>query len=186
MLTHVLSSRRRSRGPFISAGSVAIASCFVFFLAACNRASGTAGESDSLPDVDDGPGVCDDIPECVGDASTNGCVDCALLGDERIASNGGACFEPWAECYGPQLDVNGCDGGNPECCALDDCTSACDKNRSGVLEPGEELDCACTNDGALCAETSEPGTCAGDLPEAWRLRGVIVFCLQATCPTACQ
>ncbi len=127
--------------------------------------------------------TCDDLSSCQGDGVTpaSGCIECAVLGDSSVASDGGECADEFAACFGD--DSEACTGASdPECCPLYDCLQACDTNGNGFIDPGPELDCLCTNDGTGCAATQGPGTCAGDYPKgfqtaiAWEDCAFVIAC----------
>ncbi len=107
--------------------------------------------------------TCDTIGVCQGDAVTpsSGCVECAVLGNDGFAINGGACLDEYVGCFGPGGTCD--EGAHPECCKFFDCLVGCPEDDPGTAAD-ELLDCACSNNGTECLVDQEKGTCLGDEP----------------------
>ena len=116
---------------------------------------------------------------------SSGCIECAVLGDSTTASDGGACADEYTACFGDGSDA--CTGAtDPQCCPLYDCFSACDTNMNNMIEAGAELDCLCTNDGAMCVMNQMAGTCLGDFPNGFQTAIEWETCFfDDTCPNSC-
>lgn len=105
-------------------------------------------------------------PSCSGDGTTptSGCEECAILGDDTIATNGGACANSYVACFGTDAS---CTGGQQGCCNYSTCFTSCDTNGNGTIDAGAELACYCTvdpNDSSSCdAVQVDTSTCLGAL-----------------------
>ena len=133
-------------------------------------------------------GGCDNQGNCEGDGSNpySGCMECAVLGNSNVATDGGACADEFAACFGDGSPECG-GAGDPECCQFYDCVDACDTNGDGEIDEGLELDCLCTHDGLQCLPDSLPGTCRGDFTNGLQTAIGWESCLyQDVCPTSCS
>jgi hypothetical protein len=117
-----------------------------------------------LVSCEDLTGQCGPDANDPGDDPTNSCLECAVLGDSTVATDGGECADEYTACWG-QGDAACTGAGEPECCDLYDCVASCDANMDGFLDAGPELDCFCTNDGFQCTAQQLPGSCFGDYPD---------------------
>jgi len=128
---------------------------------------------------------CDAIGTCEGDGSNanSGCLECAVLGNSTLASNGGACVDEYIGCFGFS---GSCDeGGHPGCCAFFDCLVGCPDDDPATAAD-EFLDCVCDNDGGDCTEMQEPTTCLGANRAGGQRYVAWATCLYVdACPTAC-
>jgi hypothetical protein len=132
-------------------------------------------------------GGCDEIGSCEGDGANpdTGCLECAVLGSQYDAVDGGACADEFAACFGDGgMDCTG--AGDPECCQVYDCLEACDANMNNQIDAGPELDCFCTNDGSECVQNQLPDTCLGDYPSGIQTAVEWEACLfEDVCPDSC-
>ncbi len=163
----------------------------LLLLASCEGdITGGGGEGGSTgsvrPTPTDGPSsTCDEIGVCEGDAvnANSGCVECAVLGNDTLALNGGACLDEYTACFGP---TGSCDeGGHPDCCAFFSCLLACPDDDPGT-DKNEFLDCACSNDGTDCVDEQDDGTCLGAEPVGGQRYFAWATCLYLdVCASAC-
>ncbi len=127
----------------------------------------SATSSYGTPASSGGGWTCDDLELCEGDGFDpfSGCLPCAGFDDSHPASDSGACAAEFDVCFGVSMAT--CDGAlEPQCCAYLDCEAACDVDLDGIIDPGIELDCFCTNDGeGTCSPMQLAGTCLGDFPD---------------------
>jgi hypothetical protein len=136
--------------------------------------------------------ACEDIGSCTGDGMdpSSGCLECAVLGDDTIASDGGECGDEYLACYGTDENCTG--ASDPECCQVVDCINACDANMNNMIESGAELDCLCTNNGTQCEQTQMAGTCLGDYPSGIQTLFAYEDCafgpdgMSGACGSVCQ
>lgn len=136
-------------------------------------------------------GTCDDLGVCEGDGMdpASGCFECSIIGDDTTAVDGGACVEDYLACFGQAGD---CSDGNPDCCAFDDCATACPDDDPATATVDENLECLCTpdtTDPTVCAATSMPGTCIGDHPTGTEDYLTFLFCVvgdTGVCAVSCM
>ena len=161
-------------------------------VAACDGDIGTGGgnpgsSAASVRPAPSGPAQtpCDAIAECMGDTknASSGCRECAILGNDTLASNGGTCLDEYIGCFGYMGSCD--DGGHPDCCAFYECLIGCPEDNPDTTN-NEFLDCACTNDGADCTEKQEQGTCLGENRTGGQRYVAWANCLYVdACPTSC-
>lgn len=139
--------------------------------------------TDISPVTTTGPQItCDQLGACQGDGvdPKSGCLECAALGDTSVASDGGACGQPYLACFGTEGD---CSNGLPDCCDFSSCLDACSQ-----LPNDQFLDCVCTNDGNGCFDfpQQQPGTCFGDhLEGAQSYIDFYTCAVSDVCPFSC-
>jgi hypothetical protein len=150
---------------------------------ASGSTSVTKAASTSPSSSSSGLQSCDDLPcdDATPDMDPNNdCFSCAQAGDPGMFSDGGACAGAVTTCLG--TDEN-CTGGNPACCALNDCIGTCPQTPDSAF-----WTCVCgTMDAASCDPAmAAAGSCFGDNAAGVDDFFAVISCIyDDTCPTAC-